>query len=61
MIRLLLCWLHRNTYQIRRASRNDSLTLAAQVGKPQAPGFATDRTRIDRRAHVIQIARMPRV
>jgi len=37
--------------------RSDALTLASRVGKPQAAGLQSDRTRIDRRAHVIQIAR----
>ena len=37
--------------------RSDALTLASQVGKPQAAGLQSDRTRVDRKAHVIQITR----
>lgn len=58
----LLRWVHRrtarrNSYIESRERLNDALRLAAQVGKPQAAGLRSDRTRIDRRAHVIQIAR----
>lgn len=47
----------RNAYLHRRAEMNDSLTLAAQVGKPQAAGLKSSRIAVDRKAHVIQIAR----
>lgn len=59
----LLRWLRRfvahNGYRQLRESRTDSLTLAAQVGKPQAAGLTPDRIFSDRRVPSMPRRRTP--